>query len=490
MRNLNSGRVRSKIIAGLCLALFLSARVWAGDETLRKSVVKVFTTAQSIDYYEPWKPGAEIQLQGCGTILPGQKILTTAHMVNKGNYIEIQKFGETKRYVAKVEQVGYDLDLALLSVEDPDFFTDTKAVEFGELPGPGAKLVIQGGDELSIKEDAVSNMEMVMGNESGREVPALLTNGAIDGANNGCPVFSDGKFVGIPFDCSGKPDKTGSIIPINVIQRFFKGIAGGRSYDSVPDLGFYTQDLENPTLRDYFKISPKQTGEIITKIFYGGSADGVLNVGDVLTGIDGNPVDDQGYIHLPKIGRVPECYLATFYLTGEKISMDILRDGQPLKIQMPLKAISQLMPDRQDNRHPTYFVMAGFVFVPLTFNYYATASWESFKPELQDLLFHGLRSEQQKQVVLISHVLPHAINKGYDKLTNVLVTKVNGRPITDMKDLLEALEHPAEGYDVIEIDDHDWFGSTIVVDADKTKQATDEIMDTFKIRSDRSEDLK
>jgi hypothetical protein len=209
-----------------------------------------------------------------------------------------------------------------------------------------------------------------------------------------------------------------------------------------------------------------------------------------LTGIDGNPVDDEGYINLPKIGRVPECYLATFYLMGEKISLDILRDGQPMKILMPLKPVSELLPDRQDERHPTYFVMAGFVFVPLTFNYYATANWDNFKPELQDLLFHGLRTPEQKQVILISHVLPHEINKGYDKLTNMVVTQINGQPITEMKDVLTAFDHPVNGFDVIDIDDHDWFGSTIVVDANKTKQATDEIMGTFKILSDRSPDLK
>src|ERR1700679_4108 len=113
---------QAKIILSLCFTFFLSTRVWGDDEILRKSVVKVFTTTQNIDYYEPWKPGAQIPLQGCGAIIPGHFILTTAHLVNKGNYIEVQKFGEAKRYVAKVEQVGYDLDLALLSVDDPDFF--------------------------------------------------------------------------------------------------------------------------------------------------------------------------------------------------------------------------------------------------------------------------------------------------------------------------------------------------------------------------------
>jgi len=481
---------KTKIAMILCLGLFLVSCSSDSGKTLRKSVVKVFATTQNVDYYEPWKPGAQIPLKGCGTIISGKRILTTAHLVNKANYIEIQKFGQTKRYVAKVEQVGFDLDLALLTVEDDDFFTDTKPVEYGDLPNPGAKLVIQGGDELSIKEDSVSNMEMVWGTEVAREVPAILTNGVIDAANDGCPVFSDGKFVGIPFESTGKPDKTGSIIPINVVQRFFKGIQNSHAYDGFPDLGFFTEDLENPALRNYFKISPKQTGEIITKIFYGGSADGLLKEGDVLTGIDGYPVDDEGYINLKKIGRLPECYLATFYLMGEKISLDILRDGKALNIKMPLKPISELLTFRPDNRHPTYLVMAGFVFVPLTANYFSTTNWENFKPELQDLYYHGLPSAQQKQVVLISHVLPHEINKGYDKINNVIVKKVNGVPITEMKDLLKAFQNPVNGYDVIEVDDHDWYGSTIIVDAAKVKKATGEIMDIFKIQADRSPDLK
>ncbi len=479
-----------RVTAVLCLGFFLCARVWGGDETTRKSVVKVYTTAQTIDYYEPWKPGSEVQLRGCGTILPGKRILTTAHLVNKGNYIEVEKFGQTKRYVAQVEQVGFDLDLALLSVQDEDFFTDTKPAEYGDLPGRGDKLVIQGGDELSIKEDSVSGMEMVWSTEGGRSVPAILTNAAIDAANNGCPVFSGGKFIGIPFDSTGKPEKSGSVIPVNVIQRFFKGIQGGRAYDGFPDLGFYTQDLENPSLRDYFKISPKQSGEIITRIFYGGSADGVLKEGDVLTAIDGHPVDDEGYINLRKTGRIPEIYLATFYSIGEEISLDILRDGKALKVRMPMKAVSKLIPDRQDDRHPTYYMLAGLVFVPLTVNYFSTANWEAFKPELQDLFVHGLLSEEQKQVVLMSHVLPHEINKGYDKLTNVIVKKVNGHPIAEMKDLLEALKTPSGRYHVVEVDDFNWSGSRIIIDAEKEKQATGEIMDTFKILSDRSQDLK
>lgn len=481
---------KMNVLWGLCVGALLFSSAWGGDESFRKSVVNLYATTQNVDYYEPWKPGSQIQTKGCGTIIAGHRILTTAHLINKGNYIEVQKFGETKRYVAKVEKLGFDLDLAQLTVEDPDFFTDAKPVEFGELPKRGDKLIVQGGNELAIKEDSVSGMDMVWCNEGGHMVPALLTNGPIDGTKNGCPVFSGGKCVGIPFDSSGKTDKVGSLIPVNVIQRFLRDIQSGKDYVGLPDLGFYSQDLENPALRNFSKISSKQTGELVGEVTYGGSADGFLKEGDILTAIDGHPVDDDGYIDLEKIGRIGEYYLATFYSIGEKVDLDILRDGQAMKIKMPLKARSQLLAYRMDNRHPTYFVMAGFVFVPLTVNYFSTANWESFKPELQEFFFHGSPSPERKQVVLISHVLPHEINKGYDKMTNLVVTKINGRPISEMKDVLEAFEHPSGKYHTIEIDDFDWSGSTIVVDAEKSKEATEEIMKTFRIPVDRSADLK
>lgn len=471
-------------------ALLLAAPALATEDGAKDSVVNVYTTVQTADYYEPWKPGAEYPIKGCGAILPGHRILTTAHLVDRGEFIQVQKFGKTRRYTAKVESVGLDLDLAVLSVEDGDFFEGTHPVALGELPARGDKLVLQGGDELSTKEDTVSGIGMVLASESNRFVPAVLTNAPVDPGNDGCPVLHNGRLVGIPFESTGKSDKSGSLIPVNVIQRFFQATAGGGIYMGLPDLGFYTQDLENPALRSYYKIPRSQTGEIVSKIFYGGSADGVLEEGDVLTAIDGHAVDDEGYINLDKVGRVPEVYLATFYPIGGKMTLDILRDGKPKKIEMPLKPAAQLLPLRNDVRHPTYFILGGLVFTPLTLNYFGTAGWDAFKPELQELFFHGLPSPKRRQVILISHVLPHAVNKGYDMLANMIVDKVNGRSISDMGDLLEAFQHPVGKYQEIGVDDFDFFGTTIVLNAEDARKATPEILETFRIKSDRSEDLK
>jgi S1-C subfamily serine protease len=479
------------VLAILLLGLlFLPACHGRSEKDLKRSVVKIFTTIQNVDFYEPWKPGAQVQLEGCGVVIPGNRILTTSHFVNKGNYIEVQKFGETKRYVAKVEQIGYDMDLALLSLEDKEFFKDSLPAEFGDMPSPGDKILIHGGEELSKKEDTLSGLDMVWSTESERYLPGLITYDAIDAKKNGCPVFDDGKFIGLTFDSLHEPEKTGSLIPVNVVQRFLKGIQGGRTYNGFPDIGVLVQTLENPSLQGYYKLPPDKTGVVVTKVVYGGSSDGILQEGDILTAIDGHPIDNEGDLTLAKSQRIDWTYLITFYQMGDQVSLDILRDGKAMKIKVPLKPISKLVSYRPDNTHPTYLLYAGLVFVPLTANYFQAGNWENFKPELKDLFYHGFVTPERKEVVLISHVLPHAINVGYDQQTNLTVDKVNGSPISEMKDLIEAFKHPIGGYQVIEIDDHAWFGTKIVFDAAKAQQATAEIMTQFKIPADRSQDLK
>ena len=456
-----------------------------------RSVVKIFVTSQNTDYFEPWKPGAQVQSEGCGTIVAGGRILTTARLVARADYIEVQRFEETAKSVARVEQVGFDTDLATLTVDDKDFFKGAQPVQFGDLPERGDKLLVQGGDKLSIREDTVAAVGMVYSEEGARELPAVITASGADHASNGCPVFrlKDGKCVGLPFDASNKPDKTGALLPGNVIERFFRATQNGQPYAGLPDLGFYTQDLENPALRSSFKMPPGQGGEIVSTVFTQGSADGVLQVGDVLTSVDGHAVDNSGYVSLDGIGRMPEMYPLFFHLVGESVDLGLLRDGKPLTAKMPLKPASRLLPYREDLRRPSYFMAGGLVFVPLTDNYFSTAEWATFKLTLQDLYFHGLPSPQRRQVVIISHVLPHMINKGYDKVKDAVVTAVNGRPITQLKDLVEAFRHPQGAFHVIQIDDYHWAGSSVVLDAGSTPRATAEILKTFEIPSDRSADL-
>jgi S1-C subfamily serine protease len=117
----------SGVIRGLSLlCLFLPvARSWAGDDPLTKSVVKIFTTMQEPNYYEPWREGEQEYVSGSGCVLPGNRILTNAHVVSNAIFIEVLKEGDSQKYIAKKEFVAHDCDLAILKIDDPKFFQGT-----------------------------------------------------------------------------------------------------------------------------------------------------------------------------------------------------------------------------------------------------------------------------------------------------------------------------------------------------------------------------
>jgi S1-C subfamily serine protease len=452
-------------------------------------VVKVFATQQQVDFAEPWKPGTPETDEGCGAILSGGRVLTNARFVDQSNFIEVQKYGETRRFVAKVSHISNDLDLAILTIEDKDFVSGTEPVELGDMPAPGDKVVLQGGDVLSHKEDTLSGLDMVWSITGATGVPALETQGDIDKTLYGCPAFKDGKFIGMPFLSYHKDDKIGTLTPVNVVRRYLDSVNAGKDYPGMPDPGVYVQLLKSADLRDYYKLPPDKSGVVVTRIFHGGAAEGFLKEGDVLSEAAGHAIDNEGYTQVEKLGRVSVDYPLSLLLPGEVLKLKIYRDGKPMEIEFPMKNEVRLLAWQPDNPKPTYFMKAGFVFVPLTYNY-LLADWNHMKPELKVYFNHGLPTADRKEIVVLSHVLQADINAGYQYFNNVIVQKVNGRAIGSMRDLVDAFDHPQGKHHVIEFDDHSWSGSMIVFDAKKAEKATKALMKEQGIVDDRSDDLK
>jgi len=46
----------------------------------------------------------------------------------------VRRYQDPHPYVAEVQFVGHDCDLAILTVEDASFFDNLEALEFGDLP--------------------------------------------------------------------------------------------------------------------------------------------------------------------------------------------------------------------------------------------------------------------------------------------------------------------------------------------------------------------
>jgi S1-C subfamily serine protease len=480
------------MVAGLCLVHCKSV----ATDVLKHSVVKIFVVVKRADYNQPWLMTSQYSVSGSGMILPGQRILTNAHVVSDQVFIQVLKAGDTKKYTAHVDYVGHDLECALLTVDDPTFFEGTVPVDFGEVPQQRDKVAAFGfpigGDELSITEGVVSRIEVLSYVHSQRNLLAIQTDAAINPGNSGGPVFQNGKCIGISFQSfkSTGVENTGYIVPVPIIKHFLKDIAD-KKYDGVPMLGVAWEKMENPSLREKYGMFSAQSGVLATMVVPGSSCDGVIKVGDVLLSVDGVKVANDGTVPFRGQERLEFSYLVTERQVGEPLKLEVLRGSKVMPLTVTSKPVKDLVPRPQYDTLPTYYVVGGLVFTQLTFNSMVSASgsWGNVPTKFRNLYENGNVTPEHEQIVVLSQVLPHEINVGYHEETNMIVSRVNGQKIRNMSDVVTAFQKPLGDFDVVETDADTDDGFQIVLSADGVRKANDEILKRFQITPDRSEDL-
>ena len=466
----------------------------ASQDPLRKSVVKIFTTAQRCVPQEPWRLGPEENVSGSGCVLPGHLILTNAHVVSNQIFVQVLKDGDTKKYTSHVVSVSHDRDLALLKVDDPKFFNGTKPVTFGDLPELRDKISVYGypvgGDELSVTEGVVSRIEVVTYSHSLRSLLGVQTDAAINPGNSGGPVFRKKKMVGVAFQGynAAVAQNTGFIIPVFFVKRFLDDTKKGAD-QRVPLLGLFCQSVENDSIHSYLGLKRGQSGLLVSKTIYGSSSWGVIKENDVLMAIDGYPVANDGSIAIRNGERVNFQYPLGFHRIGDKIKVKVFRSGKIKILTLKLKGDARLVPFPRYDRKPSYYIFDGMIFTELDSE--TLSSLKSPDNEWVALYFSGLPSPERRRVVLLDHIIPHASNKGYGtEYSNLIITKVNGRPVADLKSLIEDFKKPVDGRHVVEFDEPRDLGTRIVLKAEGAEAATKEILDTNHIPGDRSADLK
>lgn len=107
------------------------------DEQLRearRNVVMVEVTSQTWDYRLPWNPGTVSSARGAGFVIEGKRILTNAHVISGARNITVQREADPRKYPGKVLYVAHDCDLALVEIEDAEFFKGTTVLPLGDIP--------------------------------------------------------------------------------------------------------------------------------------------------------------------------------------------------------------------------------------------------------------------------------------------------------------------------------------------------------------------
>jgi S1-C subfamily serine protease len=287
----------------MCLYLLLLSAIigfpMPGNATsdVQDAMVKIYLVANRPDYDHPWNRQGPEAASGSGGIIAGERILTNAHVVSDHTFLQVQRHGQAQKYTARVAAVAHDADLALLSVDDPGFFTGITPLPLGPLPEVQTAVTVygfpEGGDTLSMTAGVISRVEQTAYVHSTRWLLGAQLDAAINSGNSGGPVLVEGQIVGVAMQNLTGTDNIAYMVPAPIIAHVLSDIEDG-TYDGFPALGIETQALENASLKRLATGGAAVTGVRVTHVVPGAPAEGHLLPGDVLLSVDGHAIADDG----------------------------------------------------------------------------------------------------------------------------------------------------------------------------------------------------
>ena len=477
-----------KLLFTLLLStLFLSA-VTHQDDVTKQAIVKIYTTAKIPNYQAPWSSSMRSST-GSGAIIEGGYILTNAHVVANQAFMEVQRYGQRKRYIARVYAVSHQADLALLKVEEKAFFEGVKPLTFGPLPNVEQRIVVygypMGGSTLSATIGVVSRVEHHTYAHSGETFLAVQVDAAVNPGNSGGPALSDGKIVGVVMQVISKSQNIGYLVPVNLVKHFIEDMKDNK-YDGFADLGLGTQKLENPAIRRYYGLDENASGKLINKVVHNSTLAGILEVGDILTSVDGHNIEDDGTVEFRKHEYTYFHYFVDLYQMGDTVELEVIRDRIPMKVNALLKHTSDdmfLVKTTRYDTMPSYFIYGGYIFSPLTRNLIVSTKRNRLK--LSALASQWQESDKD-EVVMLLKVLASDISRGDNDFGMWPIDTVNGETFKDFEEFYQKMEAVTARYIVLE----DKHGVKVIIDKKEAQAKQDEILKKYNIEFDKSIDLR
>ena len=458
------------------------------EEQLRSAIVKVYTVTKTPNYSVPWSSSIR-QISGSGSIIEGRRILTNAHVVANRTFIEVQRYGERHRYIAHVEAVSHQLDLALLKVEDPHFFDGITPLKLGNLPQIEQKVSVygfpMGGDTLSVTAGVVSRIEHQRYVHSGESFLAIQIDAAVNPGNSGGPAISDGRIVGVVMEGIQQAQSISYLVPTIMVHHFLKDIRDGR-HDGVPAFAALTQPMENPTLRRHYGLSAGEGGVLVDKIIPTGGLEGLLQPGDVITAIDGHVIQEDATVAFRTHEFTNFEYYVQLHQLGEKVHLQLLRKGKKITLDVPLLKQAKdllLVGTYRYDQMPRYAILGGYVFAPLTRNLAVRVARSHIDliPYVEDFVH-----KDRREVVLLLRVLPSALSRGDYSRAFWPIETIDGQKIVDFNDFYHKMTESESPTIILK----NRTGEEVVIDRKEALKMQPMILKRYNIEYDRSDDLR
>ncbi|XP_057549090.1 protease Do-like 2, chloroplastic [Amaranthus tricolor] len=461
------------------------------DATFLNAVVKVYCTHTAPDYSLPWQKQRQYTSTGSAFMIGDGKLLTNAHCVEHDTQVKVKRRGDDTKYVAKVLARGVDCDIALLSVENEEFWKGAEPLRLGRLPHLQDSVTVVGyplgGDTISVTKGVVSRIEVTSYAHGSSDLLGIQIDAAINPGNSGGPAFNDqGECIGVAFQVlrSDDTENIGYVIPTTVVSHFLTDYERNGKYTGFPCLGVMLQKLENPALRSCLKV-PSNEGVLVRRVEPTSNAHNALKEGDVIVSFNDVSIGCEGTVPFRSTERIAFRYLISQKFSGDVVELGIIRNGSHMKVQTVINPRVHLVPFHIEGGQPSYFIVAGLVFTPLSEPLIEEECEEVMGLKLLTKARYSLARFKGEQIVILSQVLANEVNIGYEDMSNQQVLKLNGIQIRNIHHLAHLVDSCKDKYLVFEFEDN----YLVVLEREAATAVSSCILKDYGIPSERSSDL-
>lgn len=326
-------------------------------KTISPGVAFINTTSYQQDM---WGDVQEGKGNGSGSVIDvNGNILTNYHVIEGAQKLSVS-FGGDKIYPATVVGGDPDTDLAIIKINPPAGMTVVPLGDSDKL-AVGQKVLAIGnpfGLDRTLTTGVISGLQRpirsrpVAGAPTGRPIDAAIqTDASINPGNSGGPLLDKfGKMIGINSQIlspAGGSVGVGFAIPVSTAKRIIPQLL---QFGEVrrPKLGASLITAKDVNSRGY--RLPVDSGLVLQRVDPGTSAanaglrgisqaaDGSVALGDIITAIDGEKIDDLDALYR---------YLDKKQI-GETIQVEVYRSGKTVTV--PVKLLGTAPANRTTRR--------------------------------------------------------------------------------------------------------------------------------------------
>jgi S1-C subfamily serine protease len=363
--------------------------------------------------------------------IPKNVILTNYHVVEDFVLVEVISHNINEIYSAQVITTSPELDIAVLSVEDNNFWSQLNPFKLDSThnPTPGEKISILGypsGGNAHSTTNGVISRHVVKTVNHGLPQVLIQVDAAVNKGSSGGPAVlkSSEKVIGMTTGNIRASQNVSYIIPSQTIIHVLEGITSLGKRVGCCSLGIKTVPAQNK-------------GCIVTDVATTGPCRERIKVNDIITEIDGKSVKNELlYISI----------MRTKY-EFETVSIKVIRKGKSRTVVVPLnKTATELLPAVSEAIDKHYYIFAGLDFASLNQRYILSSDSHE-PPDFNKSILHSkykqkFAKESDSQVVILKNIMTSEMTMSYQTPfhKSLILKKINGTKVNKLKDVYDICE--------------------------------------------------